>query len=320
MAPEEQKKDESGKGFAGLSSMVSNVDAAIKTAGTRKSEPSPTAASTGRNVPEPQPAEEAKPTPGPYQQPSRPSSRDPSVGKWLLFISCAFIGLLLLAESGKKSTAPAPTPYSSPPTTVNPPPSTNRSEEVPAKPSSASRLAEEKPPVGTNLKFEIAQIRYCLAEDIRIEGARGALNNEIESDVDRFNAMVNDYNSRCSKFRYRRGVLESARSEVERYRAVLESEGRSRFTRNTSSGSKNVPPESVGPQPDEIVRAIQRRLNKLGYDAGAPDGFFGPKTRGAISAFQRDHGMLVDGLTSESLLSLLNKTSSTSDAKSTRPQ
>jgi hypothetical protein len=41
-----------------------------------------------------------------------------------------------------------------------------------------------------------------LAEDIRMDGAKSALNNYIDADVDRFNAMVADYNSRCSSFKY----------------------------------------------------------------------------------------------------------------------
>ena len=41
-----------------------------------------------------------------------------------------------------------------------------------------------------------------MAEDIRIDGAKSALNNYVDADVDRFNAMVGDYNSRCSSFKY----------------------------------------------------------------------------------------------------------------------
>jgi hypothetical protein len=41
-----------------------------------------------------------------------------------------------------------------------------------------------------------------LAEDIRMNGAKSAVNNYIDADVDRFNAMVADYNSRCSSFQY----------------------------------------------------------------------------------------------------------------------
>jgi hypothetical protein len=161
---------------------------------------------------------------------------------------------------------------------------------------------EEKPPLGKDKALTVAQIRYCLAEEIRLDAAKGVLNGYVESDVDRFNAMVADYNSRCGEFRYRKGSLESARSEVERYRSVLQSEGRRRFT---SVGARQTPPESSRKQPDATVEAIQRGLNELGYDAGPADGLAGAKTRAAIAAFQRDENIPADGMPSAAVLQRL---------------
>lgn len=44
------------------------------------------------------------------------------------------------------------------------------------------------------------------------------------------------------------------------------------------------------------VKWVQRRLQVHGFDAGAPDGIFGERTRGMILAFQREHGLEVDGI------------------------
>ena len=45
---------------------------------------------------------------------------------------------------------------------------------------------------------------------------------------------------------------------------------------------------------------IQHLLAYLGYDVGAVDGLDGPKTRAAVSAFQRDFsGLGVDGVAGE---------------------
>jgi len=41
---------------------------------------------------------------------------------------------------------------------------------------------------------------------------------------------------------------------------------------------------------------IQRRLTELGLYAGKPDGILGPKTKAAIRAFQRVHGLAADGI------------------------
>src|SRR6201999_3168965 len=44
------------------------------------------------------------------------------------------------------------------------------------------------------------------------------------------------------------------------------------------------------------VLALQERLLELGYDAGRPDGMVGPQTELALRSFQRDYGMVFDGI------------------------
>lgn len=44
------------------------------------------------------------------------------------------------------------------------------------------------------------------------------------------------------------------------------------------------------------VFALQDRLTQLGYDAGRPDGLFGARTEQALRNFQRDYGMVADGI------------------------
>jgi len=46
----------------------------------------------------------------------------------------------------------------------------------------------------------------------------------------------------------------------------------------------------------EPVRALQQRLNTLGFNAGTADGSFGPKTEAAVKAFQRAKGLTADGV------------------------
>jgi hypothetical protein len=50
------------------------------------------------------------------------------------------------------------------------------------------------------------------------------------------------------------------------------------------------------------VAAVQRRLGELGYYHGTVDGVMGPRTRGAIAAFESRHGMTVDGVITTRLL------------------
>ena len=50
-----------------------------------------------------------------------------------------------------------------------------------------------------------------------------------------------------------------------------------------------------------LVAWIQSRLQVLGYYKGPSNGDVGPRTRAAIRAYQRDHGLLVDGEPSPAL-------------------
>jgi peptidoglycan hydrolase-like protein with peptidoglycan-binding domain len=49
------------------------------------------------------------------------------------------------------------------------------------------------------------------------------------------------------------------------------------------------------PHGSQRVRALQRRLRALGYEAGPVDGRFGPMTTRAVTTFQTRHGLAPDG-------------------------
>lgn len=174
----------------------------------------------------------------PYQAPPQPSSGS-GAGKWLLGIGAVVGVLWLAAQSGDKTSAPAPayTPSEPPRSAATPSPNWQPPVSPPQPPS---RPVEDRPPVGTGLVLSNNQIRYCLAEDIRITAAESVISGYSEADVDRFNGMVEDYNSRCSSFKYRRGSLESVRAEVESVRADLEAEGRSRFRQESPKRRSKV--------------------------------------------------------------------------------
>lgn len=307
MGGEEEQKKGDGKGFAGLSSLVSDVDTTPPPAA--KAEPAAAAPGAGRPAPQPaQPQPSQRQT---YQEPAQPSSGGSSGGKWVLGIAAVMGVLWLIGQSDKNTTSPAPA-YSPPAQSTAP------SYTPPPQPQAPSRPVETKPPVGQDLVLSREQIRYCLAEDIRIDGAKSALNNYTDADVDRFNAMVADYNSRCSSFKYQtnnrgRNDLNSTQRDIEPFRSQLQSEGRSRFVRSPSTGSLSVPAPSR-PAPDATVQAIQRKLNELGYDAGTTDGLMGRGTRSAVIAFQQDRGLAATGEADQALLLQLQRAPSRSAA------
>ena len=63
---------------------------------------------------------------------------------------------------------------------------------------------------------------------------------------------------------------------------------------NSNSVSKNT------------IKKVQKRLNKLGYDCGTPDGIMGSKTKKALKKFQRDHDLKADGIIGKKTLKALD--------------
>ena len=55
----------------------------------------------------------------------------------------------------------------------------------------------------------------------------------------------------------------------------------------------------------EEVRQIQQALKNKGYYTGSVDGIFGTLTKNAVTAFQRDNGLKVDGIAGKQTLKAL---------------
>jgi hypothetical protein len=91
--------------------------------------------------------------------------------------------------------------------------------------SSISEPSERIPPATTNAILSEAEIRYCLFQNERLDAAKSIVDQYSEYQVSRFNALVTDYNSRCSKFRYRASTLERVRREIPAHRLELNLEG-----------------------------------------------------------------------------------------------
>jgi len=102
---------------------------------------------------------------------------------------------------------------------------------------------EEVPPAGAdNLMFSDAEIRYCLAQIIRIEAVRPLVDRYERAQVGYFNELVADYNSRCGHYRYMEGARESAQVQVEVSRSTIESDARQAYVWRFAESEKSSPP------------------------------------------------------------------------------
>ncbi len=55
------------------------------------------------------------------------------------------------------------------------------------------------------------------------------------------------------------------------------------------------------------VRDLQAKLTQLGYSLGVQDGIFGTRTRQAVVAFQREQGLVADGIAGPKTMQRLNE-------------
>jgi hypothetical protein len=82
------------------------------------------------------------------------------------------------------------------------------------------------PAIGRGLALDEAEIRYCVAQKVRLEGARSMVDNTSSYDINRFNLLISDFNSRCSDYRYKPSAMNRVRLEVESRQGTLLAEGR----------------------------------------------------------------------------------------------
>ena len=126
----------------------------------------------------------------------------------------------------------------------------NAAAQETAPPGSASRpleaapmpLTEDEalPPVGKGNMFSDEQLRYCLAQLVRVDAVRPLLDRYEREEVEHFNALVADFNARCASYRYKGNALDEAKAWLEESRAKIEAAARESYTKRFSRESKVV--------------------------------------------------------------------------------
>lgn len=204
-----------GTGFAGLSGLVSNVDDLIeRSIGRAQIKKSGASAASASGTSESRPR-----SPRVFTAPA-PSSGN---ARWMWWGAGAVLLLLwLIGVASSDSETPTTTRPARSSATQNPFRDDQSSLAEPA-----ATVTEQIPPLGIDRVLGEAQIRYCLSEDVRLEAARSIVTGDAE--VSRFNAMIEDFNTRCSNYRYHRDEFDAVQRQVQSNQLVLRAQGVARF-------------------------------------------------------------------------------------------
>lgn len=229
-------------GFDGLMSYRTDVDSAIAEADKLAAKAPPAAPQ--------RPALAVQPDAPVHRDSGAISGGIKKIGGWVLGIAlllaikaCIFGGVSAIRHSDTSTSsspdAVAEAPYLSSESTdtagenSDTPTSEWSADPAPVADSDdGSVLTKPDAGVGT---LSIAELRYCIAENIRIGAEKAEMDSSqilnmdrFNRHVDDFNANVDDFNSRCSDRSFMSSDKSIADNQVETLRAALESEGKSR--------------------------------------------------------------------------------------------
>ena len=264
----DDKDNQEGIGFSGVSSLLPDdpPDAAAQQPaqaahpdGSQSAAVLPASGTTG-SAPSKPPAPASQPT----QPAPRPRSGGGAVWAWIGGVAVVVVFLIWAANqsgtqpSGQSAYQPAVT---QPDTTQ---PSTQgisdqgSGESATAAQSGVPDL--QTPPISSGNVYSVAEIRYCLALKQQVEGAQPVVDTYDQGQVDRFNAMVDDYNGRCHNFLYHTGDLEQAKRDMAPFSDQFQAQGRQVVQGSAASESNSIQSNSDRSCP-EVGGNCQKRVS-----------------------------------------------------------
>lgn len=196
---------EEKKGFAGLSSLKSNMDDIIKA--TKEKKDTDALGKVAQTTERETINTHENNIPVEYNAPKK------RWFWWLAAIVMAFV--IMIALSDNKTAAEANN-------------NVTTASSIPMEAPNSMR--EVKPTIGNGLTLSSDEITYCLAERLRLETINKNQDKYSSESLEPYNRYVDDYNSRCSDFRYEKYDMELAQNNVEKHKDEIIEEVKNRFS------------------------------------------------------------------------------------------
>jgi hypothetical protein len=171
-------------------------------------------------------------------------------------------------------------------------------------------LSSDRPAAGNDERvLSKNEIRYCVYHGERLGGMEAYLTQEearrnlSDSEITIYNSLVDDFNARCSAYRYRGRTNESVMAELPARRVELRNDGRDLLDSLLSHGRTRTvagPLVSQGnylldPSQSADARILQRQLQRREVYSGKIDGVFGSQSRTALMQYQSVMGLTATG-------------------------
>lgn len=162
-------------------------------------------------------------------------------------------------------------------------------------------------------------------------------NSELDGKNQELESKNSELESKNQELENKNSELESKNKELEDKLNQAEEEKKQEETESTAAPTEVPAEDTLTPAPTEestqeevapeteqkpvveykdatTIRIVQQALNDAGYNCGNPDGVAGGKTTEAVTKYQTDKGLTVNGLVTDELLQSLNIVDKVQDA------
>jgi len=147
--------------------------------------------------------------------------------------------------------------------------SSSSAKSLYTKPVKIDDYYESKPEIYADT-LDKNQLLYCEAEKIRLDTVENKIDKYSSYEVDKYNRLSNDYNSRCANKQYYKNNMYYVKRNIEKKKSQLQEDGLNRF--NTSYKNKYILTVNATPH-DARIRILNIkpkykdgiRLNKGSY-------------------------------------------------------
>jgi len=106
-------------------------------------------------------------------------------------------------------------------------------------PTATDSSYESKPETYTDV-LNKNQLLYCEAEQIRLDAVKGKINTYSSYEINKYNNLSNDYNSRCADKQYYKNDMPFVQRSIRSKKYELEQEGLARFNKSKNINHKSI--------------------------------------------------------------------------------